>query len=40
MRVRKELRMLNDTEKEMYIRALAVMLSIPTEAGRKLYGPK
>ena len=40
LRVRKELRSLSRSEKEMFVRALAVMLSIPTEAGQRLYGPK
>lgn len=40
LRVRKELRKLSDTEYRAFIAALSTMTAVPTDAGRKLFGPK
>lgn len=39
-RVRKELRSLTDKEYKAFITGLATMTAVPTDAGRKLFGPK
>ena len=39
-RVRKEIRSLSEFELAEYKRALKVMLTVPTELGQSLFGPK
>ena len=39
-RVRKEMRSLSGKEYALYVQGLSTMLTVPTEAGQLLYGPR